>query len=521
MIGTVRRPGPVRRPGRLVAGALIALLATGCGGSWPPDDPPRYTPAGGARTVVPDLRTATTLTGEQHDALAAGRTLTLDERQSAALDTALRSLDDRTIDQIATLTATDPGAFADAIQLASNPRVVPVGGEIPLPTAVDTLVTAPPTQPLGSGLHQRVRYSWQQVHHAAGPIAVPRLNEIGTLADLLAAGRPDLQVDTSVDRDLIALAGQLADIGADRRFDLVAGPGAPPLDRAAVHTVLVDLLEVAGRDPDAAHDAITGTDMPDGYRADTVTVALLAHPWSSDQQPIVDLIAAATAAPTTAANATTAAIAHTMAAHRSALTAVAGAGGRSMGELNPAVTRAVTDAVATRLAGLAGTPRQPVDGVAPMPDTDTLAEAFRVLLTNGPSGLYLAAAVDTTTRDLAVDFGHHPETPANGAVIGRLTAGLRAAEADTAPLLRADVARSSTTDRYTAVLRGLLLSRPEIAADPAIAPFLDGGSVRPITDSESATFEAEIRAWCERAKLPFAQFQHDLYAEVGDRGWYI
>lgn len=552
------------RSARLTAGmAIIALLATGCGVSWPPDDPPRHTAAGGARTVVPDLRVATTLTVAQQAALAEGRTMTLDAEQSTALDAALRSLDDRTIDQIATLTATDTTAFADAIQLAGNPRVESFdGADIPLPAAVDTLLTAPPTLPLGAGLHQQVRYSWQQVRHASGPVAVPRLGELGTLADLLAEGTTDLQVGTEVDEDLIAVAGQLAAATADHRLHLVADVGAPPIDSRAVHSVLVDLLDVASRDADAARDAITGTDMPDGYRSDPVLVALLAHPWGADQQPLVDLLAAATAPPAEPsatrpdtnrrADAAAGAIAHTLAAHRAVLTDVPSAGNRSVGALNPDVIRTVTDAISGRLAGLAGTPRLPIDGVEPLADTDSLSETFRVLLTDGPSGLRLADAVDTATRDLAVDFGAHPESPANGAVIGRLTAGLRLAidrqfaddgrdaadavyradapasadwidraESGTPPLLRAEVARSSTTDRYAAVLQGLLSSRPDVAADPAIAPFIADGVVRPIDDVDSAIFEAEMRAWFARANLPLDVFQHDLYAEIGDRGWHI
>ncbi len=554
------------RSARVAAGVLITLLATGCGVSWPPDDPPRYTAAGGARTVVPDLRVATTLTDDQHATLAAGGTVTLDGQQSAALDAALRALDDRTIDQIATLTATDAAAFADAIQLAGNPRVEPLdGGDIALPTAVASLLTAPPTQPLGIGLHQQARYSWQQVRHASGPIAVPRLGELGTLADLLADGTADLQVGTAVDRDLIAVAGQLAAATADQRLDLVADAGQPPIDDLAVHTVLVDLLGVAGRDADAARDAITGTDMPDGYRSDAVLVALLGHPWGADQQPLVDLLASATAGPSDRdsenpenyeaarrADATTSAIAHTLAANRATLTDVPAAGYRPIGALNPEVTRTVTEAISGRLTGLAGTPRAPIDGVEPLTDTDSLGETFRVLLTDGPSGLRLADAVDATTRGLAVDFGAHPETPVNGAVIGRLTAGLRVAidrqfaddgrdaadavyrddapdaaawidraESGTPPLLRAEVTRSSTTDRYAAVLQGLLSTRPDVAADPALAPFIADGAVRPIDDGDSAIFEAEVRAWFARANLPLDIFQRDLYAEIGDRGWHI
>lgn len=558
--------GAARRRGWVAAAALVTLLTTGCEVSWPPDDPPRFTSAAGARTVVPELAAAASLTAEQRAALVAGEPLLLDVPQTTALDSALRALDGLTITQIATLTASDTTAFADAIQLAANPRVHPAGaGHIVLPDAVETLLTVPPTEPLGSGLHTAARYSWQQVRHSAGPVTVARLDDLGLLAGLLADGTPELHVDTSVDRDLIALAGQLAAAGADRRLDLV-GPAGEPLDRAEVHTTVVDLLEVAGRDPEAARAALTGTDMPEGYRAGAVTIALLSHPWAGDEAPLVDLLAAATT-PTgqpgdlrfgaeadrvRRANSTTAAITNTLAHHRAILTAIPSAGGHSIGELNPAVTRSLTEAISPRLPGLAGTPRQPIDGVTPLPDADTLAEAFRVLLTDGPSGLYLAAAVDTTERELAVDFGANPYTPINGAVIGRLSTGLRtaidrqfaqdgrnladatyrpvapelpdwvdAAESDTPPLLRADVDRSSTTDRYTAILQGLLLSQPALAADPAIEPFLANGAVRPITDTESATFEAELRAWFTRANLPLDIFHRDLYAEVGDDAWHI
>lgn len=472
----------------------------------------------GARSTSPldrldlsDLRAATTLTTEQGRDLRAGIPIALSADQTEHIALAFQDMATLSVEQIAAVgdrTGTT-AAIADAIQLVGHPMVDT--GDARLPATIDDLLTASATVPAvpAPGLPS---------------IDIPRFDDYGALAAILARGTTGLRTGTDVDRGLIAGAASIA-LAAAASTELGSDTPYRRLLPAEVTATIGALLDVTSDDLTAVHDAIVGTNMPGFYERDASMIALLSHDWADHPDSMRNLIGwVGGDYRTPLAGQTANALAHLIADRHDAFVRFRPDLGPTAA-LDPRVARSIAETLRPYLSALAGDRRTPTTDVVMFTGSEQYANFLAVLGAQPDARRVLNNALIDATESLAGDFGANPYTPvtANGTIIGRLTTAMYrgtqlAAERydgrdepvsfdDVAAVVESDIgqrASGRTADLFIA--RGLLYSRPELALEPTLAAHLRPGQRNQLSWEQVDVIGFAMQRWARAHGVPFDQF---------------
>lgn len=323
------------------------------------------------------------------------------------------------------------------------------------------------------------------------------IDDLGTISEILDHGSDDARMGTDIDRALIARAGDIA--GATNDPDLFyTSPDNPyGMERSEIGEKLNSMLDVAGRDEIAVHDAMMGRDggpsavsaMPESYSApgekpsygdpvefeagdydaNKTMTNLLSFDWDEKaghdsgmkgmldglRDPDTVIGEAGDPGPSaTRAGEASGELARILADNKDALVDVESHGNDSMGQLNPGVSEAAADAVGPHLIDLAGGDATDIgiDGAQTLDGQDQMSRLFEVLNMHPDS----ATAINTHGADavsyLQHEIGENAEFQSDGNVkamdesrqVGRITIGmdegLQAAGAELDHDMRRDVA---------------------------------------------------------------------------------
>ncbi|MCX4095501.1 hypothetical protein [Nocardia sp. alder85J] len=363
---------------------------------------------------------AAALRPDQLAALRRGDGVELPAPQFGYLRGLLRAQDDRTVPEIAGLGAALPAgaavrvrtALADALQLASNPRIRgdgDRGGMAQLPERVrDLLVDDPRHSSLGG--------DWVDEQSFA------------TLCDLVGRGDPALRSGSDLDRGILKQTADILRI-ADAHHD-------DPWFRH-VDTTADRLLGVVAGDHRAISDFLTGHGMaaafPPGARHGTgdQVFALLGHRWPATSHRVEALfrwIGADAGDPDPAvgglAGRTADGLAHLLTRNADQLAAnLPGHGTAGLGRINPGLTRTLAEAMRPYLGNFAGAPDSVLlNHSAHAVDTvGTLSKLFAVLDSDPQAARVVNTAGSQWADHLAYQAGRHPElAPSLGLRCGQL-----------------------------------------------------------------------------------------------------
>lgn len=472
----------------------------------------------GARSTSPldrldlsGLPAATALTIEQGRDLRAGIPIALDPAQAQHLALTLQDMSTLSVEQIAAAgarTGTTP-AIADALQLVGNPLVDT--GDVRLPATINDLLTAPATVP---------------TEPRPGPavVDIPRFDDYGALAGILAQGASGLRSGTDVDRGLIAgaasiarAAGVGAHLGSDTPYRR--------LPASEVTATIEAMLDVTSDDLTAVHDAVVGVNMPGFYQRDASMIALLGHPWGDRNDSIRNLLGwVGGDYRTPQAGRTANALAHLLADRYDAFATV-GPGGGPTPAIDPPTSRALAEALRPYLSALAGDPYTATSGIVMFSGSEQYANFLAVLDAQPDTRRVLNNYLIDTTEALARDFGANPHTPvtANGTIIGRLTTAMYRGtqlaadrfDSQDAPVsydevvavVESDIgqrASGRTTDLFIA--QGLLHSRPDLAREPTLAAHLRPGQRNQLSWEQVDVVGFAVQRWARANGVPLDQF---------------
>ena len=339
------------------------------------------------------LEENTTLTPEQQEALARGE-LVLPASQMAYLNQLSRSLDGKSPAEIRAMMeqlGPDGGRVADALQLVSNENItvagadpaakpgdvgyVPIrGGMQNLPSGIRETLEAPlrgPTAPTqGTDANGKPRIELPDPYKP-----FPHLDEYRDVAAIVAAGDAELQQGTALDAALLDKSEQvLRDMhdAPDIAWKQDVGLGQRLVDPA-----VQDMLNAAGRDPMAVHDALAGADgaAPNaGFIEDLFT-----HQWADDGAAAGSLLEGTGAVPADLtdptqlfraeqAGQTMHAVDEWIGNNAPELLDVRGTDGQALGQVNPELTQALAEANKPYIDDMLGNPLDNTRGFAPLDD---------------------------------------------------------------------------------------------------------------------------------------------------------
>ncbi|MFZ2528627.1 MAG: hypothetical protein WAX14_13400, partial [Rhodococcus sp. (in: high G+C Gram-positive bacteria)] len=240
--------------------------------------------------------------------------------------------------------------LANGLALAAGPGVVSGTGAGTMPAGVTAFFDEPATAVRATG-NPPVFYT-----------AVPNAGVLDRFAQAYGAGDPALQQNNPINRELLERAGLLAGIDpGPRSFIEVDDAGSTTFDG-----LLENLVDAGGRDHGSVHDLVVNPTTREG-----TMLPLLQHDWPESDEPAVsrmfDWIAADAIPPdddhgagerATRAGETAFGLSQLLSARHAELLDVPGADGKSLGELNPAVTQGLARAVAPYLADMVGVPAE-------------------------------------------------------------------------------------------------------------------------------------------------------------------
>jgi len=297
----------------------------------------------------------TNLTPEQLAALQRG-TLVLPKDQMDYLNQLSRSLDGKSppeIEKIMNQLGPNSGRLADALQLVSNPDVKAFGVDSSLrPSDAGYVPGRGGFDALPSGMRDALTtypLSWQDSKSILGSFPQAR-QDLSSVANIVSRGNPALQQGTGLDRALIKQSETMLNESQLR-------PELVPFSKGQVDPVLENMLSAAGRDQLAVHDALAGAN---GHTPNDEFIGnLMTHQWSDGGAAAGSLLHGIApvanpsdlADPTQAIQATRAGeTIHAVdqyigsSSHSKELLDIAGTDNKSLGQLNPELTRAVADA---------------------------------------------------------------------------------------------------------------------------------------------------------------------------------
>ncbi len=317
------------------------------------------------------LTLATTLTEQQRADLLAGRPVDLPQEQYDYLQQLMRSMDGKSVEQIAAIGAGLPedqqntvsAGVANALQLMSNPQVTTMGmvgdtaqvadrgGMTQLPAPIRTLLTESPLQkgkPGDSGHGNPVDLG----------DTVPRADDFTTLAELMNRGDDGLAQGSDLDRGVLKQAAEIVG-GANTVGE--TGITADNPDKLASR-----MLEAASGDHQAVHDFLTGDNMSatvspgQTYDAQQHIGALLDNNWAGQEQGLTAVLQGIDAHAmsddqhlNSQAGASAGEIAEYIGSHKDQLLHIDGSV-ESIGSANPKITGALGDLMSNYIPNMVG-----------------------------------------------------------------------------------------------------------------------------------------------------------------------
>ncbi|MBA4025409.1 MAG: hypothetical protein C0482_23895 [Gordonia sp.] len=367
---------------------------------------------------------ATTLTPEQQQALDRGDPVVLPQGQFDYLNEVMRYLDGRSVDDIALMGEQWPGPRGDAISagLGNGMRIVSTegvrtGGASPdrggmdmLPSGVRTLLQDNPVK------------IWEKPIPGSkgGKLSgaeVPRLNEFQALSGILDHADPGMTNGSFLDKGLIKQAAEIASV--DEGYGRESQVGSFTADKYPVNEVASHMLSLASSDQTAVHDALTGVNMDatcnygGQYSADTHIAGLLQHDWAGNEQGMTDLLGAIDNDSTSAnpwanlqAGESANALAHYIAANDESLMNIDGAP-RSIGEVNPEITKALATTLDNYIPSMAGADQglTGTSGFSSFGKGDEMRDLFKVIDTNDEAAAYFNQAAYSSVAGMEANIG--------------------------------------------------------------------------------------------------------------------
>ncbi|KUI13723.1 hypothetical protein AU192_06045 [Mycobacterium lehmannii] len=343
------------------------------------------------------LEENTTLTPQEQEALARGE-LVLPASQMDYLNQLSRSLDGKSPAEIRAMMdklGPNGGRVADALQLVSNENITVAGanpeakpgdaGYVParggmqnLPSGIRETFEAPlrgPTAPTpGTNDKGNPTLEWPDPYKP-----FPHLDEYRDVAAIVSAGDAKLQQGTALDAALLDKSEQI--LQNMHEAPDIAWKENIGLGQRLVDPTVQDMLNAAGRDPMAVHDALAGADgktSNGGFIEDLFT-----HQWADNGAAAGNLLngtgAGAGAVPTDLtdptqvfqaeqAGQTMHAVDKWAGENSPRLLDIPGTGGQSLGQVNPDLARALADANKPYIDDMLGNPLDHTRGFAPLDD---------------------------------------------------------------------------------------------------------------------------------------------------------
>lgn len=445
------------------------------------------------------FESATSLTNAQRQALAEGDYTVIPKGQMDYLDELADELDREgglaAFEEFGGRNTELKAGLADGMQILSNPRVR-TREELPTPSWLEAATFGEaPTQYRSGGL-EALPPSW------SGPLtsspvelrssgATPgrpgqlksgtrlsTIDDLGTISQVLEHGGDEARMGTDIDRALIARAGDIAGATNDPDELYTSPDNLYGMEHSEIGETLNSMLEVAGQDEIAVHDALmSGRDggpsavsaMPEtysapdeepsfsdpaefeagAYDADSTMTNLLSFNWDEqaghdsgmremlgglgDPDTVVGEAGDPGPAATRAGEAS-GELARIIADNRDTLVDVPFHGNDSMGQVNPGVSEAAADAVGPHLIDLAGGDASDIgiDGAQTLDGQDQMSRLFEVLNMHPDS----ATAINTHGADavsyLQHEIGENAEFQSDGNVkamdesrqVGRISIGM-------------------------------------------------------------------------------------------------
>lgn len=339
------------------------------------------------------LEENTTLTPLEQEALARGE-LTLPASQMDYLNQLSRSLDGKTPAEIRAMVdklGPNGGRVADALQLVSNENITVAGadpdakpgdaGFVPtrggmqnLPSGIREAFEAPlrgPTGPTaGTNDKGNPTIEWPEPYKP-----FPHLDEYRDVAAIVSAGDAKLQQGSALDAALLDKSEQILQNmheAPDIAWKEDIGMGQRLVDPA-----VQDMLNAAGRDPMAVHDALAGANgnTPNGGFIED----LFTHQWADNGAAAGNLLHGTGAVPTDLtdptqlfqaeqAGQTMHAVDKWAGENSPRLLDIPGTDGQSLGQVNPELARALADANKPYIDDMLGNPLDNSRGFAPLED---------------------------------------------------------------------------------------------------------------------------------------------------------
>lgn len=445
------------------------------------------------------FESATSLTDAQLQALAEGDTTVIAKGQMDYLDELADELDrDGGLAAFEEFGGRDTelkAGLADGMQILSNPRVR-TREELPTPSWVEPATFGESSTQYRHGGIEALPPSWSgpltsspvELRSSGGTpgpggqlksgTRLSTIDDLGTISQVLDHGGDEARLGTDIDRALIARAGEIAGATNDPDQLYTSPDNLYGMERSEIGGTLNSMLEVAGKDEIAVHDALmTGRDggpsaisgMPETYSApdeapsysdpaafeagtydaNSTMTNLLSFDWDEeaghdsgmrgllgglgDPGTVVGQAGDPGPAATRAGEAS-GELARIISDNRDALVDVEFHGNDSMGQLNPGVSEAAADAVGPHLVDLAGGDASGIgiDGAQMLDGQDQMSSLFEVLNMQPDS----ATAINTHGADavsyLQQQIGENAEFLPNGDAesmpesehVGRISIGM-------------------------------------------------------------------------------------------------
>lgn len=362
------------------------------------------------------LEENTNLTPEQQQALVRGE-LVLPASQMEYLNNLSRSLDAKSpadiralIDQL-NANGQNGGAVTDALQLLGNENVTTAGAD---PDAKPGDVGYVPTQGGMQNLPSGIRETFERP--LRGPVAptlgtneqgnptietpdqwhpFPELDNYRDVAAIVSAGDASLQQGTALDAALLDKSGQI--LNDMHNSPSIAWKEHVDMGQRLIDPAVQDMLNAAGRDQLAVHDALAGTD---GKTPNNQFIGdLFKHQWA-DSAAAGSLLNGTGAVPTDLTDPTQMDQARRVGETMHAVNAwisegnnaqdllnISGAENQSLGQVNPALTQALAEANKPFIDDMLGNPLDNSQGFGTLddlsnPEMPNMRDVFAVIDTN-------------------------------------------------------------------------------------------------------------------------------------------
>ncbi|MEC3914414.1 TPR repeat region-containing protein [Nocardia sp. CDC160] len=381
------------------------------------------------------LRLATQLTPDQLQDLLNGKAVNLPQERYDYLRGLLRGMDSMSVSDLAQLgdklppdqQGTLKTGVVDAMQLMSNPQIETVGdgtvedrgGMIQLPTQVRNLLQENPV---------RRSEKYGSSEFIGNFIDVPHEADFATFVDLLGKGTPALAQGSDLDRGLLKQGAEIAGASA---VNLVPDPKPHSV------TDLADrMLARAGSDRLAVHDLLYGTNMQctvtEGghYDAPSHVADIIGRDWHGHEDGVTKVIQTAgqysmSTDPTLnrQAGESAWALASYASTHSNDLLHLDG-GDYSIGRVNPDMTKALGQTLATYIPTMVGVPSD-MFGAHGFGEIDpaNVKNVFAVIDSNKDAAVDFNRAAYVTIAQMNQSFGIHGGTDyALGEWAGRIDA---------------------------------------------------------------------------------------------------